>query len=148
VTYTARASVPAGFAASLIRCKSARRRSQRYGSSGNAAAEVWYLARMGCARLIIIVMTLGAACCSAATQPVGRIGISIDDARLAAAVRTAIVNDPDLGLRDIVIEAQSGTVILSGQVSSDEEALRASTLAGTIAGVRNVKSTLRVARDS
>jgi osmotically-inducible protein OsmY len=109
---------------------------------------VWYLARMWCARLIIIVMTLGAARCSAATQPVGRIGISIDDARLAAAVRTAIVNDPDLGLREIVIEARSGTVILSGQVNSDEEAHRASTLAGTIAGVRNVKSTLRVARDS
>ncbi len=89
-------------------------------------------------------MSLGVACCSAATQPVSRLAISIDDARLVAAVRTAILNDRDLGLREIAIDARSGTVTLSGQVSSEEEADRAVKLAKTIAGVRNVTSTLKV----
>jgi osmotically-inducible protein OsmY len=103
---------------------------------------------MWSARLIIVALSFGAAYCSAATKPVGRIGVSIDDARLAAAVRTAIVNDPDLGLREIVIEARGGTVTLTGQVSSDEEAHRARALAEKIVGVREVKSALRVAADS
>ena len=89
-------------------------------------------------------MSLGVACCRAATPPVSRLSISIDDARLVAAVRTAILNDRDLGLREIAIDARSGTVTLAGQVSSAEEADRAVKLARTIAGVRNVTSTLKV----
>jgi osmotically-inducible protein OsmY len=103
---------------------------------------------MWSARLVIVAVSLGAVSCSAATKPVGRIGISMDDARLAAAVRTAIVNDSDLGLREIVIEARGGTITLSGQVSSDEEARRAGALAEKTAGVREVKSALRVEPDS
>lgn len=67
---------------------------------------------------------------------------------MAAAVRTAIVNDPELGLREIVIEARRGAVTLTGQVGSDEEAQRARALAEKIAGVREVKSGLRVGPDS
>ena len=103
---------------------------------------------MWSARLIVVGVSFGAAYCSAATKPVGRIGISIDDARLAAAVRTAIVNDPALGLRDLVIEARGGTITLTGEVSSDEEVHRARALAEKTAGVSEVKSALRVAPDS
>jgi hyperosmotically inducible protein len=96
------------------------------------------------ARFALLVLTLCGVACAAATEPVGRVGISVDDARLVAAVRTAILNDRELGLRQIAVESRGGVVTLSGRVASDDEADRVVKLTRSVNGVRDVKSTLRV----
>ena len=76
--------------------------------------------------------------------PIGTVGISLDDARVAAAVRSALLADPDLGLRDIAVDVDRGVVSLSGVVRTADEVQRAATVAQRAAGVREVKSGLKV----
>jgi osmotically-inducible protein OsmY len=47
-------------------------------------------------------------------------------------------------LRKIAVETRLGVVTLSGAVRSLEEAQRAQRLAGSVAGIREVQSTLRI----
>lgn len=96
------------------------------------------------ARLALLVLALQTAACATAAAPVGRVGISIDDARVVAAVRTAIVNDPELGLRQIAVESKDGVVTVSGGVGSSGEGDRLVQLARGVTGVRDVKSNLRI----
>ena len=63
---------------------------------------------------------------------------------LAAAVRSALLADPDLGLRDIAVDVDRGVVSLSGVVRTADEVQRAATVAQRAAGVREVKSALKV----
>jgi hypothetical protein len=64
---------------------------------------------------VIILTTVCAvsACAHGAAPPIGTVGISLDDARVAAAVRSALLADPDLGLRDIAVDVDRGVVSLS-----------------------------------
>jgi hypothetical protein len=104
---------------------------------GGEAVRTWAT----CAAALIVVMwSLG---CGATSRPIGRLEISLEDARLSAAVRTALMNDRELGRRRISIDARDGVVILSGTVGSVYEAERAVTLARSCHGVRDVKSSLR-----
>jgi hyperosmotically inducible periplasmic protein len=92
-----------------------------------------------------VIAVLGvSACAHGAAPPVGTVGITLDDARVSAAVRSALLADPDLGLRAIVVDVDRGVVSLSGVVRSEEEAARAATVSGRAAGVREVKSGLKV----
>jgi osmotically-inducible protein OsmY len=84
------------------------------------------------------------ACARGPGPPLGTIGISLDDARISAAVRSALLADPDLGLRDIAVDVDRGVVSLSGVVRTTDEVQRAATVAQRTAGVRHVKSGLRV----
>jgi hypothetical protein len=104
---------------------------------GGEAARMWAT----CAAALIVVMwSLG---CGATSRPIGRLEISLEDARVSAAVRTALLNDRELGLRRISVDSRDGVVILSGNVGSVHEAERAVTLAQSCDGVRDVKSNLR-----
>ena len=60
-------------------------------------------------------------CAHGAAPPVGTVGITLDDARVAAAVRSALLADPDLGLRAITVDVDRGVVSLSGVVRTEEE---------------------------
>ena len=74
----------------------------------------------------------------------GTVGISLDDGRIAAAVRTALVNERDLGLRDIAVDVRQGVVFLSGEVRTLEEAQHAATVIRGVPGVRDLTSSLSV----
>jgi hypothetical protein len=87
----------------------------------------------GCAVCVL------AAACSPAIDPA-----AIADAQTAARVKTALVNDPDLGGRAIEVRVTRGVATLSGRVLTQGEADRASALAGAVPGVSEVRTNLLV----
>jgi len=98
---------------------------------------------------VLAVMALAAllgvaACARGPGPPLGTVGISLDDGRIAAAVRSALLSDRDLSLRDIAVEVQRGVVSLAGEVRTADEAERALTIVRAVRGVGDVKSTLKV----
>ena len=72
------------------------------------------------------------------------VGETIDDATITTRVKTALLNDPDVGGLRIDVDTFKGAVTLSGRVKSKEEETKAVTLARRIGGVKDVKSTLQV----
>ena len=83
-------------------------------------------------------------CAHGAAPPLATVGVTLEDGRLSAAVRTALLNDPQLGLRKIAVETRLGVVTLTGSVSTQEEVERAQRLAASVAGVREVQSSLKI----
>ena len=97
--------------------------------------------------LAVVLLTsscAASACAHGVEPPIGTVGISLEDARVSAAVRSALLADPDLGLRDIVVDVDRGVVTLSGVVRTADEVQRAATVAQRVTGVRDVKSALKV----
>ena len=92
----------------------------------------------------VTVLCASTACAHGPKTQAGTVGISLEDGRIAAAVRTALVNERDLGLRDIAVDVQQGVVSLSGEVRTTEEAQRAATVARGVRGVRDLTSSLSV----
>lgn len=80
-----------------------------------------------------------AAGCSTAIDPA-----AIADAQTGARVKTALINDPDLGGRTIEVRVARGVVELSGRVLTQAEADRAVALARAVAGVIDVRARLQV----
>ena len=93
----------------------------------------------------MIAILIGISSCTrGAPPPRGTVGVTLEDGRISAAVRTALLNDPELGLRRITVEVRMGVVTLSGVVRTLEEVQRAERLARNVAGVRELKSVLRI----
>jgi hyperosmotically inducible protein len=86
--------------------------------------------------LVVLPLTFGA--CGKT------IGETIDDATITARVKTALLNDPQVGGMKIDVDTTQGVVTMSGIVKSDAEASRAIQLARQASGVKDVKSTLQV----
>ena len=93
---------------------------------------------LACLLAIVLVLPLVAAC-GAQT-----IGGAIDDATITARVKTALLNDPQVGATKINIDTSNGVVTMSGVVKSKAEETRAIELARQVNGVRDVKSALQV----
>lgn len=72
------------------------------------------------------------------------VGETIDDATITTRVKTAFINDPLVGALRIDVDTFKGVVTLSGAVKSKEEETKAITLARSIKGVTDVKSTLQI----
>ena len=72
------------------------------------------------------------------------VGETIDDATITTRVKTALLNDPDVGGLRIDVDTFKGVVTLSGRVKSKEEETKAVALARRVGGVSEVKSTLQV----
>lgn len=72
------------------------------------------------------------------------VGETIDDATITTRVKTALLNDKDVGGLRIDVDTSLGVVTLSGIVRSQAEADRALAVARQINGVKDVKSTLQV----
>lgn len=68
----------------------------------------------------------------------------IDDATITTRVKTALLNDPELGARRIDVETSGGVVTLSGAVTRAEERQRAVAIARKISGVADVRDALQV----
>src|SRR5688572_1424110 len=72
------------------------------------------------------------------------VGETIDDATITTRVKTALLNDPEVGGLRIDVDTFKGVVTLSGRVKSKNEEAKAIALARKIGGVTDVKSTLQV----
>jgi hypothetical protein len=102
--------------------------------------------RGGAARaaLTLIVVAVLSGCASRAADPIANMDVSLRDGRLAAAVRSALLSDPFLGVRAIAIDARDGVVTLSGTVCSADELARVQQLARGVRGVRTATASLFV----
>jgi len=72
------------------------------------------------------------------------VGETIDDATITTRVKTALLNDPDVGGLRIDVDTFKGVVTLSGRVKSETERDKAVAIARRIGGVTDVKSTLQI----
>jgi osmotically-inducible protein OsmY len=72
------------------------------------------------------------------------IGETIDDATITTRVKTALLNDPNVGGLRIDVDTFKGVVTLSGRVKTKEEEQRAIELARQVRGVTEVKSALQI----
>ena len=72
------------------------------------------------------------------------VGETIDDATITTRVKTALLNDPDVGGLRIDVDTFKGVVTLSGRVKSKAEENKAVAIAQKINGVADVKSTLQI----
>jgi hyperosmotically inducible protein len=72
------------------------------------------------------------------------VGETIDDATVTTRVKTALLNDPDVGGLRIDVDTFKGIVTLSGAVKSAAERDKAIALARKANGVKDVKSTLQI----
>jgi hyperosmotically inducible protein len=88
--------------------------------------------------LALLVLPLTFAACGKT------VGETIDDATITAKVKTALLNDPQVGGLKIDVDTTMGIVTMSGIVKSPAEAERAVQLARQQGGVKDVKSTLQV----
>jgi hyperosmotically inducible periplasmic protein len=96
--------------------------------------------RSGPAALLALVLSVAlvAAC---APKHANR---AFDDATISTRVRTALLNDPQVGALRIDVASSGGVVTLSGTARSRNEEQRAVTLARGVDGVKDVRSELRV----
>ena len=72
------------------------------------------------------------------------IGETIDDATITTRVKTALLNDSQVGGSRIDVDTTLGVVTMSGVVRSRNEEQRAIQLARGVPGVKDVRSTLQV----
>lgn len=72
------------------------------------------------------------------------VGETIDDATITTRVKTAFINDPAIGGLRIDVDTFKGVVTLSGRVKSKDEENKAISIAKSISGVTDVKSTLQI----
>jgi|SoiMethySBSTD1v2_1073268.scaffolds.fasta_scaffold03320_6 hyperosmotically inducible periplasmic protein len=70
--------------------------------------------------------------------------IAIQDAQLAAQVKSALINDPEVGTSPIEVSVVRGVARLTGTVATPAIAQRAVTLARSVQGVRDVQPSLQV----
>jgi hyperosmotically inducible periplasmic protein len=101
-----------------------------YGSKSNRAIIL--------ALAFMVTLSMFAAACGKS------VGETVDDAGITAQVKTALLNDPDVGGLRIDVDTAKGLVTLSGIVKSKAEADKAVAIARKVDGVRDVKSTLQV----
>jgi hyperosmotically inducible protein len=69
---------------------------------------------------------------------------SLDDAQLTTGVKSALLNDRQLGAQAIDVNVSQGVVTLSGVVRTDADAARAQQLARQVSGVKDVTSSIKV----
>lgn len=71
-------------------------------------------------------------------------GVAIDDTEITTKVKTAIFAEPGLKTLQISVDTVKGVVTLTGSVNSKESSSVARSLAGAVAGVKEVKNLLVV----
>jgi len=94
--------------------------------------------RWGCAAVAVAAVLLLSGCRTAIDPAV------IQDAQTAAQVKTAIINDPDIGAMTIEVSVAQGVARLSGTVATQAQIDRAAALARSVPGVRDVRLNLQV----
>ncbi len=93
--------------------------------------------------LLVLVLATGAAGCAARSGPSAR-GNAVADAQTAVRVKTALVNDLELGTLPIDVQARGGVVTLHGTVADEAQIELALAVARRVAGVARAVSALEV----
>ena len=93
------------------------------------------------ALLLLLTCSLPVFSACASDQALNR---TIDDATITTRVKTALLNDPVIDATKITVETSGGVVTLNGAVKSKEEETKAVDLTRRVAGVRDVKSALKI----
>jgi len=73
-------------------------------------------------------------------------GVAISDTAITAAIKSKFIADPDLKAIDINVETIKGTVTLKGNVDSERNRDRATTVAQGVDGVKSVSNTLVIGK--
>jgi osmotically-inducible protein OsmY len=94
--------------------------------------------------VLMFVVTLLGACASTTTSESA--GEFLDSSLITAKVKSRLVDDPATSFLSISVVTYKGVVQLSGFVDSDKEKQRASELARSVEGVKEVKNDLVVKR--
>jgi osmotically-inducible protein OsmY len=89
----------------------------------------------------VLALALAAPLTAACGKTVGQ---TIDDTTITTRVKTAMLNDPQVGGLRIDVDTFKGAVTLSGRVKSGAEREQALKLARTVSGVTEVKDALQV----
>ena len=100
--------------------------------------------RMSRTAAVFFAIILATALGCAASLPNESAGEYIDDAVITTKVKASIVDQPTLKTLEISVETFKGTVYLRGAVASQGNIDKAVEVARSVAGVRSVKSELRV----
>lgn len=74
-------------------------------------------------------------------------GEYIDSSAVTAKVKAALISDETVRARDVEVETFRGTVQLSGFVDTEAQKERATSVARTVQGVRDVRNNLIVKDD-
>jgi hyperosmotically inducible protein len=85
-----------------------------------------------------------AGCAKSGGARSARINQTLDDATLQTRVKTAILNDPQVGGDQIDVSSVNGVVTLSGMITAADHEGRAADLARKVGGVKDVKTSLTV----
>ena len=93
-------------------------------------------------RLVLVACLTSAACAGNAIRDRNATA-AMEDVTITARVKTALLNDPQLGATKIDVSTTDGVVTLSGTVRSAAEQARAIELTRQTPGVKDVKSSLR-----
>ncbi len=99
------------------------------------------------ARLTVLVGLVSLLCaCGSMRGPAANalVQTNISDAQTTARVKSALLNDLEIGARPISIQVVRGIVELSGRVRSATEAERAAALTRAVDGVQDVRSDLQI----
>ena len=80
----------------------------------------------------------------AATSTQEGTGEYVDDSVITAKVKAAILNEPSLNVMEINVETFKGVVQLSGFVTDPANIKKATDVARSVTGVREVKNDIRV----
>ena len=99
--------------------------------------------------VLIATMAAAAAACTTSEEKAGpaestaaNAGRVVDDSVITGKVKAALVADPTTKAHQISVETFKGVVQLSGFVDTSEAKMRATQVAETVEGVKNVKNEL------
>jgi hyperosmotically inducible protein len=93
------------------------------------------------AGLVFLALALGACSATRTQQAPGEV---IDDSLLTGKVKAALIDDPVTKAGDINVETYRGVVQLGGFVDSADQKTRATEVAKSVTGVKEVRNDLRV----
>jgi osmotically-inducible protein OsmY len=101
--------------------------------------------------VLIATMAAAAAACTTSEEKAGpaestaaNAGRVVDDSVITGKVKAALVADPTTKAHQISVETFKGVVQLSGFVDTSEAKMRATQVAETVEGVKNVKNELEL----
>jgi osmotically-inducible protein OsmY len=106
-----------------------------------APKEYRRVTKRGCCKSLVLALLLIAPLTAACGKTIGD---SLDDTTITTRVKTAMLNDPAIGVLRIDVDTVNGVVTLSGRVTSEAERQQALALARGTTGVSDVKDAIQV----
>ena len=97
--------------------------------------------RLSCWKSVILATLIAMPIATGCGKTVGE---TIDDTTITTRVKTAMLNDPNVGGLRIDVDTFKGVVTLSGRVKSQAEHDKAIQVARSISGVVDVKDGLQI----